>query len=276
MRKIMYQSLTRFDRWQGYNKELAGMLDRAKQPDTEIAIRCIETRGGIGDQFHYLESIEAQEVLRNAQRAEEEGFDAFVIGNIGDPGLREARELVKIPVFGLCETSTHLASMMGRNFSLVTGNEKHLTRIEDNIRRYGLQGNLHSGRTISLERLVDLEDAYHDEQARERLISEFCAQAEVAARDGAEVIIPGIGVMMVLLASRGVHAIRNGSVPIINGSLCLLKFAEAAIDMRRAMGGHWTSRRALYAMPTPRQILELRDAYGDVYQSVQPEESSNA
>src|SRR3546814_6126216 len=68
MRKIMYQSLTRFDRWQGYNKELAGMLDRAKQPDTEIVIRCIEARGGIGDQFHYLESIEAQEVLRNAQR----------------------------------------------------------------------------------------------------------------------------------------------------------------------------------------------------------------
>ena len=34
--------------------------------------------------------------------------------------FREAREAVNIPVLGLCETSLHVACMMGANFSLVT------------------------------------------------------------------------------------------------------------------------------------------------------------
>ena len=31
-----------------------------------------------------------------------EGFDAFLIGNIADPGLYEAREVATMPVLGLC------------------------------------------------------------------------------------------------------------------------------------------------------------------------------
>ncbi|OWT57382.1 aspartate/glutamate racemase family protein [Candidimonas nitroreducens] len=268
MKKIWYQSLTRTDRWQGYNVELRKMLDAAKQADTEIEIHCIEKRGGIGDQFHYLESIEAQEVLENVQRAEGEGFDAFVIGNIGDPGLREARELATIPVLGLCETSTHLASMMGRNFALVTGNEKHATRIVDNVRRYGLGMNIHSVRSMSVERLVDLEDGFGNVEAREALVSEFLRAGEQAADEGAEVVIPSIGVLMVLLASQGINALRNSTVPVLNGSLALIKIAEAVIDIRHAMGGLWTSRRALYAQPPADQIDELRSAYGQVFNSV--------
>ena len=266
--RIWYQSLTRKDRWEGYNIALKRMLEAAKDPATEIEIHCIEKRGGIGDQFHYLESIETQEVLENVETAGRQGFDAFVIGNIGDPGLREARELASFPVFGLCETSTHIASMMGANFALITGNEKHASRIVDNVNRYGLGSRLHGVRSMSVERLVDLESAFGDADARRALVDEFIRAGEAACADGAEVIIPSIGVLMVLLASHGIHALRGGTVPVFNGSIALVKFAEAALKLRRAMGGQWTSRRALYAQPPADQLDELRAAYGDVFSTL--------
>ena len=68
-----------------------------------------------------------------------EGYDAFLIGNIADPGLHEAREIANIPVLGLCESALHVACMMGANFSLVTINEKFTPRIVENVVRYGLR-----------------------------------------------------------------------------------------------------------------------------------------
>ena len=120
--KLWYQSLTRPSAWPAYNAALRAVLDAAKDGGTTIEVHGIEKRGGVGDQYRYLEFIEAQEVLENVERAGREGFDAFLIGNIADPGLREAREIADMPVLGLCETSAHLANLMAGNFSLVTRN----------------------------------------------------------------------------------------------------------------------------------------------------------
>jgi allantoin racemase len=90
--KLWYQSLTRPDAWPTYAKALRWVLDAGADPGTEIAIHGIEKRGGIGDQYRYLEFIETAEVLENVARAEAEGFDAVLLGNIVDPGLRIARE----------------------------------------------------------------------------------------------------------------------------------------------------------------------------------------
>jgi len=266
--KLWYQSLTRADAWPGYNRALRTLLDRVRDPQTVIEVHGITRRGGIGDQYRYLEFIEAQEVLENVERAAREGFDAFLIGNIGDPGIREAREMTDIPVLGLCETSVHLAAMMGGNFALIAGNEKHASRIVENIGRYGLREKLHAVRAMSVPRLVDLDAGFTDPAAGAALVDEFLAAAGGAANAGAEVAIPAIGVLMVLLAERGVHSV-NGSVPVLNGVVALVKTAESVVRMRRLMGGNWTSKRATYAPPPVSQIDELRRAYGDVYPDIE-------
>ena len=79
--------------------------------------------------YRFLEYHDTREVIYNAMQAEREGYDAFLIGNISDAGIREAREVVGIPVLGLCETSLHVACMMGANFSLVTISEKWTPRL---------------------------------------------------------------------------------------------------------------------------------------------------
>jgi allantoin racemase len=271
--RLWYQSLTRAGAWPGYNAALRRLLERARDPGTEIEIHGIEKRGGIGDQYRYLEFIEAQEALENAERAAREGFDAFLIGNIGDPGLREAREIAALPVLGLCETSVHLACMMGASFALVAGNEKHATRIVENVARYGLRERLHGVRTMQVARLADLDRGFSDARAGDALVDEFTAAARAAGDAGAEVVIPAVGVLMVLLATRGIHSVGAG-VPVLNGVLALLKLAESAVRMRALMGGHWTSRRATYAPPPPSQIEELRKAYGNVYPGIEPGKES--
>ncbi len=103
--RLWYQSMSRQEEWGGYPAVLRAILDKVKDPGTEIHVAGITEIGGVGDQFRYLEYLETGEVLKNVQRAVVEGYDAFLIGNIADPGLREAREIANIPVLGLCEVS---------------------------------------------------------------------------------------------------------------------------------------------------------------------------
>jgi allantoin racemase len=262
--KLWYQSLTRQTAWPAYHEALRRVLDAAKDPGTEIEIHGIEKRGGIGDQYRYLEFIEANEVLENVDRATKAGFDAFLIGNFADPGLREAREICNMPVLGLCETSVHLANMMAGNFSLVAGNEKSVCKIVENVTKYGLREKLFAVRKMKVNRLVDLDQAFTNPAVKTSLIDEFLSAASSNVAEGAEIVIPAIGVFMVLLANNGIHKVSPG-IPILHGNMALVKMGETAVKMKALFGGSWTSRRAMYATPPIEQIKELRACYGLVY-----------
>jgi len=266
--RIWYQSMTRPSAWPAYNEALREVAGAAADSGTTLTFHGIEKRGGVGDQYRALEFIETQEVLENVERASAEGYDAFLIGNICDPGLREARELADMPVLGLGETSFHLASMMGADFALVTGSPKHIPKIVENVRRYGLAQRLHSARSIEVERLVDLEQGFSDPAVAQALIARFQRQVDDVSASGAEVVIPAVGVFMVLLARAGVRCTAAGGVPILNGVQGLVKMGETAVRLRALMGGAWTSRRGMYQQPPASQLAELRDFYGPVYRSL--------
>jgi allantoin racemase len=257
--------MTRESAWPGYNVALRQVLESSMDACTQIEVHGLTKRGGVGDQYRYLEFIETQEVLENVERAAREGFDAFLVGNICDPGLREAREIADMPVLGLGETSFHVASLMGGNFSLVTGSPKHIPKILENVRRYALQDRLHSARSMQMIRLVDLEDGFTQPVIGKALIERFLAECTVANETGAEVIIPAVGVLMVLLARAGLHDTGPGGIPILNGVKALVKMGEMAVRLRALMGGNWTSRRCMYQQPPESQMPEIRDYYGPVY-----------
>lgn len=266
--KLWYQSMTREGgAWGGYPAALQAVLDKVKAPGTEIEVHGITKRGGAGDQFRYLEFIETAEVLDNVHIAMERGFDAFLIGNICDPGLREAREFASIPVLGLCESSLHLACMMGTSYSLVTINAKFTPRIVENVDRYGLRSRLAAVNRMQVERLLDLPQAFSDPAARERLVAAFDKAARANAEAGAEVVIAAGGVVMALLAHADIH--EAAGLPILNGITALVKAGEMAVGLSRVMGGRFASRVGAYAPPPPDQIAELRRFYGpDIYPGV--------
>ena len=75
--KLWYQSMTRPDAWPAYQVALKSVLDAAKDPGTEIEVHGIEKRGGVGDQYRYLEFIETAEILENVERALRERNEAL-------------------------------------------------------------------------------------------------------------------------------------------------------------------------------------------------------
>jgi allantoin racemase len=265
--RLWYQSMSRQAEWGGYPRTLRDILGKVRDPDTEIHVAGITEIGGTGDQFRYLEYLETGEVLKNVHRAVREGFDAFLIGNIADPGLQEAREIADIPVLGLCESALHVACMMGASFSLVTINEKFTPRIVENVRRYGLRDRLAAVNRMHVERLTDLGVAFDDADARERIVAQFNRAASANAEAGAEVVIAAGGVVMALLAHAGIH--DAAGMPILNGITNLVKLGEMAVKTNRLMGGRFTSKRCSYAPPPADQIGEFRKHYGaDIYPTV--------
>ena len=108
---------------------LRKLLDACASPGTEIHIQGLSGSSGMGVHYRFLEYNDTREIIYNAIRAEKEGFDAFLVGNISDAGLREAREMVNIPVLGACESTLHFACLMGATFGLITISEKWTPRL---------------------------------------------------------------------------------------------------------------------------------------------------
>jgi len=263
--KIWYQSMTTIASWPTYNATLRKVLSSIAESTTQIEVHGIEKIGGVGTQYRYLEFLETQEVLENVEKATQQGFDAFLIGNICDPGLREAREITDMPVIGLGETSCYIASLMGGNFSVVTGSPKLMPRIIENFKRYGHTNIMHSALSMQMIRLVDLDLGFSDPILGKTLIDQFLTEVDKACEAGAEVIVPAVGVLMVLLAREEIYSGGKMNIPIVNGVKALVKMGEAAVQLRAAMGNNWTSRRCMYQQPPASQLTEIRKYYGNVY-----------
>jgi len=265
--KIWYQSMTNLPNWPGYQRVLHSVIDRAKEAGTEVEVHGMTKVGGIGDQFRYLEYLETAELLDNVHQAIDRGFDAFLIGNIGDPGLRAAREVADIPVLGLCESSMHLACIMGASFSFITINDKFTPRIVENVTTYGLEKRFVGAHKMNITRLHDLEGGFENPQSKARILSDFEAAAESADKAGAEVLIAAGGVVSGLLAHWQVSQSECG-IPILDGITSLVKMGEMAVKIQ-SLTGRFISKRRLYAPPPLEQIEELRNAYGNyIYPSV--------
>ena len=260
--KLWYQSMSRHDDNSPYRVALKKILARAVDPGSEIEIYSITQTAGIADDYRVMEYLDARQVIFNAALAQKQGYDAFLIGNITEGGLREAREMADIPVLGLAETCFNIAGVMGANFALITVNDKFTPRVVESVHRYGFGGRL-AGIHKMRSDPQDLKRAFAEPQHRRTILAQFMEAAQAASAGGAEVLIPCGGVLMALLIDEGVHRIER--TPVVNGIIELVKFAEMAVKVR-ALTGRFTSKRLSYAPPTGETLKRIREFYGpDIY-----------
>ncbi len=260
--RLFYQSLgvTRRSESGPYAQKLAAILAGAVAPGTTIDVFGLSPGKAIADQYRYLEHLDTGEILDNGLRAEREGYDAFLIGNIFEPGLHALRELLNIPVLGLCEASVFVASLMAPNFSVVNVNPKFARRVSENIAGYGLAGRLVSIDQMNVERAAVFDRAFDDAAVREGVFEQFRAAARQGLAKGAEAVIPAGGIVTTLLAESGVHEVDGA--PVVNGLLALAKVGELATSLK-ALTGHFTSKRLTYAPPAGTLLADIRRVYGD-------------
>jgi allantoin racemase len=259
--RLFYQSLgaSRGSRDGAYGQLLKRIVDQAAAAGTAVSINGLGPNRALADQYRYLEFLDAGEVLENGLRAEQEGYDAFLIGNIFEPGLHELRELLNIPVLGLRESTVHVACLMGASFSLVNVNPKFVRRIVEGIQLQGLSSRMVSVEKMEVERPGVFDSALHDKAAQAEIVEQFMKAARRGLDSGAEVIIPAGGSLMATLTDAGVHEVD--SAPVLNGIIALVKCAELAVQIRN-MTGRFTSKRLVYAPPTGKLLQDVRQAYG--------------
>jgi Asp/Glu/hydantoin racemase len=258
---LFYQTLgmSRGSNTGHYGQWLRHVIEGSAAAGTTIDVFGLSPHRAVADHYRYLEFLDTNEVLEHGLRAEAEGYDAFLIGNIFQPGLHELREVLNIPVLGLAESSVNMACLMGPTFSLININPKFNRRIVDGIRLQGLDGRMVSVEMLTVERPGVFDLALRDATVRDRIVAQFVETAKRALDKGAEVLIPAGGSLMAALLQAGVQEVEGA--PVLNGITALIKTGEMAVQMRQ-MTGMFTSKRLSYAPPEGRLLADVRAAYG--------------
>jgi Asp/Glu/hydantoin racemase len=257
--RILYLSLSNEKYSSNYFLFLRRYADAVAAADTELELR--GARVGRIDSYRFWESLDTVSILDSVLDAEQRGFDAVAIGNILDPGLREARSMVDIPVLGLGETSMLAACMMGSRFSLVGVNPYFGGRFEENVAKYGLEERLAALDFLSLTP-HELDACFSDESARKRAVEAFLSAARRTFDAGSEVVIPAGGRLAAFLDAQGIREVDGA--PVLDGIATLIAMTKAAVRVRAA-AGTFVSRRRLYARAPTEVIRRVAAEYAEGY-----------
>jgi Asp/Glu/hydantoin racemase len=205
-------------------------------------------------EYHYYEALATPDIIHSVLEAEQQGYDAAIIGCFYDLGLHESREVAeRIVVTAPCESSILLAASLGSTFSIIVGRRKWIPQMRANVHEYGLGSRLASFRTLDLGVL----DYHADEQETERRFID--AGRKAIEEDRAEIIVLGC------TASAGFYQQMQNElgVPVIDSAIAAVKHAEQLVEVRDRFGWY-TSKVGGYESPPRSEIeaWELEEEFG--------------
>jgi allantoin racemase len=230
--RIFWQSFVDASVNAPYMASLSQYLNEIAAPGTTVHVEGISPPDR---EFGRLAEFRcAVHAIDNGIRAEEGGFDAFVMGHFQDPGLYELRSALDIPVIGVGEATLLAASQLGRRLGLVTLDASFEVWHYEQADRYGL-----GRRVVHVTALnckpQDFADAFAgDQAAHRRMLEDFTACALPLVEKGADVVIPA-GVLPGLLIGRE-RGFKVAHAPVVNCAAVALKSAEMWIQLRRLNG----------------------------------------
>ncbi len=193
----------------------------------------------------------AGNLIRNAVKAEQEGYAAMAITHFQDAGLMEVKSVVDMPVLGLGETSLFHACTLGRKLGLVTINPVFVPWHEEQVIRYGLQQRVVGVRAVDAT-VKDFIDAFATEAALQKLKPLWESECRALLDAGADVIVPAGGLPMMLFGSA--PGANIDGAPIVNGVTVVAKSAEMYVKMKTRV-----SRRSNLVKPPEKALREFLD-----------------
>ena len=185
------------------------------------------TKGPGSIESEYEAAMSVPDTVARIIEAEREGADAVVIDCMGDPGLRAAREVVRIPVLGPAQTSMHVAAMLGHKFSVITVLRRLHPSFENAATLHGLASRMASCRSVNIP-VLELES--DPPYTLNCLIDE--AQMAVE-NDGAEAIIFGCTGLLGCAAGVRDGLLKRGiDIPVIDPVPTTVSMAVAMVRSR--------------------------------------------
>lgn len=186
---------------------------------------------------HYDEALAVPGVLAAVRDGDLAGVAGHVIACFGDPGLHAAREIAAGPVVGIAEAAMHVATLLGRSFSVVTTLSRTAGHTTALAASYGFAtacAGVHACHVPVLDVVSP---------GARGVIGKACAQA--LDTDGCDVIVLGCAGMTGLAGELTAQL----GVPVIDGVAAAVKLTESLVAL-----GLRTSTRDEYAMPPAKQV----------------------
>lgn len=262
--RIWHQSFTDLDMVPLYRRTLIEHAEKVVDPGTTVTVHGLRP-GTYGTDFvpidairhRYLEMLNESQIIEAARTAEREGYDAVALGCFYDPGIRAARSLVDIPVVGLSETAMLVACSLGQKFALVALNSDQQAQHEEVAHAYGLERRLAA--SIAMEPAIDEYMLEGNEAETQPIVDGFHRACCRAIDAGAEVIIPGDGVLNEFVWRRGL--LRFDTATVMDALGTLFRYAAFMAGARTSVGLQ-VSRLRQYAKPSQEMLDHARAMAG--------------
>jgi len=236
-----------------FDKPVKDVLEQAKRPNTTVDVVSLK-KGPLHLEYHFYEVLVLTDILHQIKQAENEGYDAAVIGCFYDPGLREAREITeKLVVTAPAEACLYIAASLGHRFSIIVAEKKCVPKMRENAVNYGFEDRLASFKSIDM--------GVHDFQKNQAETANRmkAAAKEAIENDLAEVIVLGCTIQFGFFKELQ----REIGVPVIDAVLGPFKYAEFLIELKNRF--NWSQSKAYgYESPPEEEIIDwkLEEQYG--------------
>jgi len=189
-------------------------------PDNEVDIRDVPY-GPASIESAYEEYISVAPTAALMLEAEEEGYDAAILGCFGDPGLDAMREVcTRMLVVGPAEASCYGSLMLGDHLGIITVTSSVVRPIRDLVGRLGIASKL-AGIAVVETPVLEL---YDRERSLERAVA---AGQGLIEHHGANVLT--LGCMTMAFLDLGVELQERLGVPVLNPVRAALGTAEGLV-----------------------------------------------
>ena len=209
------------------------------EESTEI-VAVTNASGPASIESHYDEALAVPGLLAEIVRGDAAGVNGFVIGCFGDPGIDAAREVASGPVVGIAEAAFHVASMLGRSFSIVTTLARTIGQAEHLVQRYGFAARCRSIYACEVP-VLGLHEPASDAR---KIVINHCRRA--VEFDEADSVVLGCAGMSDFCTDVS----EQVGVPVIDGVTAAVALVESMVKL-----GLRTSTRSEYAPPLTKTYL---------------------
>ncbi|MEM3404615.1 MAG: AroM family protein [Nitrososphaeria archaeon] len=186
-----------------------------------VEVKAVD-EGPISIESSVEEDIAAGSVLRTIIRLQK-GYDAIVLGCAGDPGLRAAKELAKIPVIGPAESTIAFSFLIGDRFGMVVPLDRDVPTMRALTVKYGFHNKLASVQAVN----VPVLELGKDVELIKKKVTEACNDA---IEEGADVIVLGCMSLAFILADELVK--DSVKAPVLNPAKVSIKVAEVLAQLK--------------------------------------------
>jgi allantoin racemase len=208
-----------------WNERIASAMDRYVTPGYELHHRNVRYGGIESITGPYYVAVTVPYIVDEILRAEEEGYDAAIVNCCANPGVTEARELVRMPVVGAGEAAYYLSLILADRIGIIDGGGTYRTSSHSSV--------LHTERRMVKllglsERIVSIRGiGLAVEDFQELTIDAFAEAGNKCIEDGAEAIILACTCMTDYVQELE----ERLDVPVVDPNIAALKFAETLVAM---------------------------------------------